>query len=172
VQKKNIYLIIVVILLVIILGGVYVMLYIKKPNTPANNSSVTISQSSATQQKVSSKDTVKLVIYKSLDIFTDYNGMTLYHDIQDWPRNTKPPYNPYTKCLGACSVTWLPFYVDSIKVSSPLKIGDFMVFTRPDGKKQVAYRGWPLYYYTGDSKSGDITGQSIGNIWYAGISPD
>ncbi|MGA2417649.1 MAG: hypothetical protein ABSF55_00155 [Candidatus Staskawiczbacteria bacterium] len=165
-QKKNIYLIVIVILFVIFLSGVYAILHIIKPNTTTNNSSGTA------RQTVSSQDTIRLITYKSLDVFTDAKGMTLYHDIQDWPRNAKPPYNPYTKCTGACSVTWPPFYTDSIKVSPPLKASDFMVFTRPDGKKQVAYRGWPLYYYTGDNKPGDANGQNIGNIWYVGVSPD
>ena len=95
--------------------------------------------------------------------------MTLYHDIQDWPKQTQAPYSPYSKCTGECSVTWPPFYADSIKISSPLKTEDFTVFTRTDGKKQLAYRGWPLYYYSGDIKAGDVNGQNIGNIWYAGI---
>ena len=171
-QKKNIYLAAIVILLVVILGAVYIMPHIMKPNTTTNIFSGTASQPSATQQAAGYQDTIRLVIYKSLDIFTDAKGMTLYHDIQDWPRDTKSPYNPYTKCTGTCSVTWPPFYADSIKVSPPLKASDFMVFTRPDGEKQVAYRGWPLYYYTGDSKPGDVNGQNIGNIWYVGVSPD
>ena len=170
-QKKNIY-IIVVILLIIILGGVYFMLHTTKLNISNNNSSATQNNLSITQQPTNSQDTIKLVTHNSLYIFTDANGITLYHDIQDWPNSTKSPYHPYTKCVGACSATWPPFYADSIKISAPLKAGDFTVFTRPDGRKQIAYRGWPLYYYTGDSTPGDVNGQQIGNIWYAGVSPN
>ena len=168
-QKKNIYLIAIIILLALILGGVYIMMHIIKPNTAANNSPKTASQSPSTKQ---SEDTILLATSKSLYIFTDANGKTLYHNLKDWPLSQKPPYNPYTKCTGACSITWPPFYTDNIKISPPLKASDFMEFTRPDGKKQIAYRGWPLYYYSGDNNPGDVNGQSIENIWYAGISPN
>jgi len=157
-QKKNIYFIVIIILVVIVLGGVYVILHVTKPNTAANN--------------YSGADTILLTTHGGLYILTDDKGVTLYHDIQDWPTSTKAPYKPYTKCTGACSDTWPAFYAENIKVSPPLKAGDFMMFTRPDGKKQIAYRGWPLYYYTGDIKPGDTNGQEIGNIWYAGISPN
>lgn len=163
-QKKNFYFIAGAILVIVAMGGVYFMLNVKKPSTT--------SQILVTQKIPSSKDTIKLVTNKSLYIFTDEKGMTLYHDIQDWPKSSKPPYNPYTKCTGECNATWLPFYTDSVKISPPLKAEDFTIFTRQDGKKQVAYRGWPLYYYVGDSKPGDVNGQNIGNVWYAGISPD
>ena len=166
-QKKNIYLIAIIILLVIILGGVYIMMQIIKPNTVANNSS-----KPAAKQAANSQDTIQLSTHKSLQILTDIKGMTLYHYMQDWPRNSKPPYNPYTKCTGTCSTTWPPFYTDSIKISAPLKASDFTVFTRPDGKKQVAFRGWPLYYYTGDSNPGDANGQNIANLWFMGVAPD
>jgi len=168
-KKKYIYFIIIIILLIVISGGVYVVLHAIKPETTVNNSK---NQLPSSQQVAGAQDTIRLLTYKSLYVLGDAKGMTIYHDIQEWPRNTKPPYNPYAKCTGACSATWLPFYTDTIKVSSPLKAGDFMTFIRPDGKKQVAYRGWPLYYYTGDSKAGDANGQGIGNIWYAGVSPD
>jgi predicted lipoprotein with Yx(FWY)xxD motif len=162
-QKKNIYIIFIIILLIIVLCGLYILLNTKKPNT---------TQPSVVKQITISKNTILLSTHGSLDIFTDTNGMTLYHSSQDWPRDTKPPYNPYTKCTGTCSVTWPPFYTDNIKISPPLRASDFSVFTRPDGKKQVAYRGWPLYYYSGDIKPGDVNGQGIENTWYAGISPD
>ena len=162
-QKKNIY-IIVIILLVVVFGGAYFMLHSKKINT--------VTSLSSNQQVVISQNTILLINNKSLSFLADSKGMTLYHDTQDWPKNTKAPYSPYTKCTGACSVTWPPFYTDSIKISAPLKIEDFTVFTRPDGTKQIAYRGWPLYYYSGDTKPGDLNGQNIGNIWYAGIAPD
>jgi len=162
-QKKNIYLISILVLFVVVLGGAYFIFHKEKQNVGANNLS-------PTQQITISQDTILLAQTKSLEFFTDANGMTLYHDAQDWPKNTKPPYSPYTKCTGSCVATWTPFYTDSIKISAPLKADDFTTFSRPDGKKQIAYRGWPLYYYTGDNKPGDINGQGIGNIWYAGVS--
>jgi len=32
---------------------------------------------------------------------------------------------------------------------------------RTDGKTEVSYNGHPLYYYVGDTKAGDTTGQGL-----------
>ena len=48
------------------------------------------------------------------------------------------------------------------------KVGEV---TRKDGTKQVTLGGWPLYYYIGDKKPGDWTGQNVGKVWFA-VSPD
>ena len=40
--------------------------------------------------------------------------------------------------------------------------GTFATFVRPDdGSTQVTYDGRPLYYWTGDTKSGDVTGHGV-----------
>jgi predicted lipoprotein with Yx(FWY)xxD motif len=44
--------------------------------------------------------------------------------------------------------------------------GDFGTITREDGKKQTTYKGMPLYYFAGDKKAGDVTGQGMGKVWY------
>src|SRR5262249_61089354 len=41
---------------------------------------------------------------------------------------------------------------------------------RPDGKMQVTYAGYPLYFYGGDSKAGQVNGQGIEGEWHA-IAP-
>ena len=125
-QKKNIYIVTGLVLLLIVLASSYFIFSKENLKPVAKNSSA---------------DTILLGNNKSLKLLTDANGMTLYHDIQDWPKQTKAPYSPYSKCTGECSVTWPPFYADSIKISAPLKTEDFTVFTRTDGKKQLAYRG-------------------------------
>lgn len=160
-QKKNLYFIIFIVLIAAMLGGGYFV--VNKGKLISKNNNLSISKT---------QDTIILSKTKSLEFLTDAAGMTLYHDTQDWPKQMKAPYSPYSKCVDACSVTWPPFYTDNIKISAPLKTDDFTVFTRPDGQKQIAWRGWPLYYYSGDTKPGDINGQNIGNIWYAGIAPE
>lgn len=47
----------------------------------------------------------------------------------------------------------------------------FVTFHRPDGLKQQAIDGWPLYAFSGDAKPGDTNGQGVGGTWYA-VSPD
>ena len=39
-------------------------------------------------------------------------------------------------------------------------------FTRQDGSTQVAYNGWPLYYFAQDSRPGDANGQNVDNTWF------
>jgi predicted lipoprotein with Yx(FWY)xxD motif len=44
--------------------------------------------------------------------------------------------------------------------------GTLTSFARPDGTKQVAYNGMPLYYFIADKKAGDTVGQGKGGIWF------
>ncbi|MBC7892075.1 MAG: hypothetical protein H7Y12_07690 [Sphingobacteriaceae bacterium] len=68
-------------------------------------------------------------------------------------------------CSGQCEVVWPVFSVDNVTVPSSLKSADFLPITRTDGKKQLAYKGKPLYYYQTDVARGDTIGGSIKN-WY------
>jgi predicted lipoprotein with Yx(FWY)xxD motif len=43
---------------------------------------------------------------------------------------------------------------------------DITVVDRPDGSKQLAYYGWPLYFYAADQAAGDVNGQGVGGKWY------
>jgi len=53
-------------------------------------------------------------------------------------------------------------------VNLPGKIG---TTTRTDGKIQVTYNGWPLYYFAKDAAIGDSTGEGVGKVWYT-IAPE
>ena len=44
--------------------------------------------------------------------------------------------------------------------------GQLTTFARPDGTMQVAYNGIPLYYFAGDTKAGDTTGQGKNGKWF------
>ncbi len=39
--------------------------------------------------------------------------------------------------------------------------GQLGTLTRPDGTTQVTYQGMPLYYWQGDAKAGDVTGNGV-----------
>ncbi|MEW6720073.1 MAG: hypothetical protein AB1346_06465, partial [Thermodesulfobacteriota bacterium] len=61
---------------------------------------------------------------------------------------------------------WPIYYADTIRIPDGVKSEDFGVITREDGKKQRTYKGWPLYYFAGDKKAGDMTGEGMGGVWY------
>jgi predicted lipoprotein with Yx(FWY)xxD motif len=44
--------------------------------------------------------------------------------------------------------------------------GEYTIVTRDDGKKQVAYKGKPLYYWTKDTKPGDKSGDGFNSVWH------
>jgi predicted lipoprotein with Yx(FWY)xxD motif len=68
-------------------------------------------------------------------------------------------------CYDACIAAWPAYLVDSANYKSELA-GDFSVIKRTDGTYQLAYNGWPLYYFAGDQKAGDTNGYGVGEVWY------
>jgi predicted lipoprotein with Yx(FWY)xxD motif len=87
------------------------------------------------------------------------SGKTLYLYTPD-ARNKS---NCYTGCAGF----WPPLMVKG-KVSAATGVKSKLLSTtkRRNGKRQVTYKGHPLYTYTGDSKAGQVSGQGYQSIWY------
>ncbi|MGD0423383.1 MAG: hypothetical protein ABSA92_07985 [Candidatus Bathyarchaeia archaeon] len=92
---------------------------------------------------------------------TNATGFTLYTFRVDTPNSGT------SACTGGCSEKWPAFYVTNLNLPSGLGATSFTVIIRPDGSKQLAFDGWPLYYFSNDMKPGDTNGQGIGNVWYA-----
>ena len=93
------------------------------------------------------------------DYLAGVDGKTLYifkSDVKGSGEST---------CYDACIAAWPAYLVDNADYKSELA-GDFTVITRNDGTYQLAYNGWPLYYFAGDTKAGDTTGQGVGEVWY------
>lgn len=90
------------------------------------------------------------------------NGITLYYFTENVDGKT---FN------GSYFNFWSPFYVSQISVPKGLNPKDFSVVTGGNGKPQIAYKGWPLYYYIGDSKPGETNGQGFKGLWYV-MKPD
>jgi len=47
-----------------------------------------------------------------------------------------------------------------------LNATDFASIARKDAMNQTAFKGWPLYHYSKDMKSGDVKGQAFKGIWF------
>ena len=89
------------------------------------------------------------------------SGMTLYY------RTTDNNSNGTSTCTGTCVQNWPIFYTKNLTLPSGLNATSFKVVTRADGKQQLTYDGWPLYFFAGDHKPGDVNGQGIQGIWFA-----
>jgi predicted lipoprotein with Yx(FWY)xxD motif len=88
----------------------------------------------------------------------DAQGMTLY--------TFKKDSHGKSTCTGECAAMWPPFYSRNITLHSGLSVSDFGAIKRKDGKRQVTYKGMPLYYFTDDRKPGDTNGNGVYNLWY------
>jgi predicted lipoprotein with Yx(FWY)xxD motif len=94
-----------------------------------------------------------------------YNGMSLYTYSPDMALMGKPDASA---CTGSCATTWSPYTVASasdINVSAATS-GTVGTITRADGTLQVTYNSMPLYFYSGDKATGDVTGEGLGGVWY------
>ena len=78
-----------------------------------------------------------------------------------------------------CDVVWPPEYISASgkPVAGSGGVQQSLLGSDPDryapGKHVVTYKGWPLYVYAGDHKSGTATGQDTkgsGGLWYV-ITP-
>lgn len=105
--------------------------------------------------------TVMIAYNKKVGYYlTDGDGRTLYYFAKDIPNSGK------SACYGACADKWPPFYTDKLILPPKLNANDFSVITREDGKKQLTYKGWPLYYFFKDAKPGDTNGEGVKHVWY------
>jgi predicted lipoprotein with Yx(FWY)xxD motif len=99
-------------------------------------------------------------------ILVDASGRTLYLFQKD--RGTA------STCYGACAGIWPPLTTKGKPLAGPGVLASRLGTTRrKDGKVEVTYNRHPLYYYVGDAKRGDTTGQGLdqfGAEWYV-LSP-
>lgn len=78
---------------------------------------------------------------------------------------------PASACSGTCAKAWPPVTTaGEPKASGSAVAADLGTITRPEGVKQVTYKGHPLYYFEKDGDAGDAYGQgskAFGAGWYA-----
>ncbi len=91
------------------------------------------------------------------NVLTDGYGKTLYFFSKD--------VAGASLCEAGCTTNWPIYSVDNLRLDVGLTATDFASITRTDGKKQVTYKGWPLYYFSGDVAAGDIKGENVNNTW-------
>ena len=94
------------------------------------------------------------------DYLTNKTFFTLYRYLSD-PQDQK-----MSTCNGNCAKIWPPFYVEDLTMDPELRPIDFDTITREDGSKQLTYKGWPLYLYSGDTKPFETNGQGVDGLWF------
>lgn len=93
-------------------------------------------------------------------ILTDTEGMTLYLFTNDEQGSGT------SVCNDDCLANWPAFTAEDPLTLPEGVDGELTQITRDDGTMQVAYNGWPLYYFVGDTEAGDVNGQGIGDVWF------
>jgi len=135
------------------------VLYIGRNKLKSMFSPTTVTTPAAPQALKVPSDNIYLVKTSSAKgkYLTDFAGVTLYIFDKDTALNV-------STCDGACAKAW-PAYTSGAVAQKQFPT-NISVITRTDGSKQFAWMGHPLYYYAGDAKAGDLTGDGIGGIWH------
>ncbi|MBT8148872.1 MAG: discoidin domain-containing protein, partial [Gammaproteobacteria bacterium] len=68
-----------------------------------------------------------------------------------------------SNCNGGCATTWPPLLVNDGVASG---VDDLSTIVRNDSTVQAAHNGRPLYFYAGDSATGDTNGDGAGGVWH------
>jgi predicted lipoprotein with Yx(FWY)xxD motif len=89
------------------------------------------------------------------------NGRALYGFTRD--RRNGP-----SQCYGDCAAAW-PVYFATGTLKAGMGVKQSLIGTtrRRDGRRQVTYNGWPLYYYANE-KAGEVKCQNVvthGGTW-------
>lgn len=92
---------------------------------------------------------------------TGPNGMTLYTHAGDGPTSST--------CTGGCATAWPPLTTSGQPTAGAGVTGQLGTLTRTDGATQVTYGGLPLYYWQGDAKPGDVTGDGVNSFSVAKV---
>ena len=89
------------------------------------------------------------------------NGRVLYGFTRD--RRNGP-----SQCYGDCAAAWPVYFAKgTLEAGTGVKQSLLGTVRRRDGRRQVTYNGWPLYYYA-DEKAGEIKCQNVvthGGTW-------
>jgi len=73
-----------------------------------------------------------------------------------------------TACLEGCIANWPAVLVpEGTEPQAGAGLpGSLTTFERPDGGRQVAYDGHPLYFFVGDAAPGDTAGHGVNDVWF------
>ncbi len=119
---------------------------------------------SGSEEPVADKKGIQLATdAKFGSILTDKDGKSLYFFASDAAGTAN--------CTGGCEAVWPLYYSADASTDMGLDKTQVSEITRPDGRKQSTYKGYPLYYYASDLNAKDVKGDGVGGIWFV-AKPD
>lgn len=99
---------------------------------------------------------IRLHGYDPEEVYADAKGLTLY----SFDRDTSGK----SACLDTCLKTWRPVLASALDQPK----GEWSIAVRTDDKtRQWAFRGQPVYTFTGDYTPGETAGDNLGQAWHA-----
>ena len=102
------------------------------------------------------------------DHLVDGSGRSLYYFAKDVPAGSG--HAAVSNCDVGCLPIWPIFGADNV-VAQGFDQADVGQFTRSDGSTQATYKGFPLYYYSGDTAAGESKGEGLFGLWYVVHDP-
>jgi predicted lipoprotein with Yx(FWY)xxD motif len=134
----------------------------KTTSSAASSAPSATSTGSSSAEGGGERETVTTTHGRLGTFLADEEGKTLYLFEKD--------KSPTSTCSGQCAAAWPPVTTSAPpRAEGGAKASLLSTSKRSDGTTQVVYDGHPLYYYAGDRKAGDTTGQGLdqfGAEWY------
>jgi predicted lipoprotein with Yx(FWY)xxD motif len=121
-------------------------------SSSAAKASTSASQSSAGTSLVKTASNTTL----GATVLADAKGMTLY-------RLSGEQNGKFICTSSSCTQVWHPLAAPTSGAPSGA-VGSLATVNRPDGTVQVAYKGTPLYTFTGDQRPGDAKGEGLKDV--------
>ena len=108
--------------------------------------------SNADAASTSAKHLVSAKTISGATVLVNSRGRAIYSPAQE--KSGK------IKCTASCTAIWPPVKAGSAKARKNAGVGHLGTVTRPDGKKQLTYKGRPLYTFKPEGK-GKVTGDGV-----------
>lgn len=116
---------------------------------------------------------------------TDDEGMSLYLFVDDVSSlSAEMGLEPMAEgirpeaaqCVDDCLSNWPPLLADDAGPGEAEEAkgtldAELLYVADVDGRQQVVYNGWPLYYFANDTEAGDVNGHGAGDRWFL-VSPE
>jgi predicted lipoprotein with Yx(FWY)xxD motif len=121
-----------------------------------------VGSSAAAESDAEARNTLIVRDSRYGKVIWDGRGYALYAFTRD--RRGGP-----SQCYGACARAWPVYYSKgALRAGSGIKRSLLGTVRRRDGRRQITYNGWPLYYYVDENRPGLILCQNVnefGGLW-------